>query len=58
MNNSYISNTQQLHGGVGAGGRNPQVDGSSLPHVLETDSGWMLIPPAWSGSLTNMHLHN
>ena len=26
--------------------------------VLETDPGLALIAPAWSGSLTNMHIHN
>jgi hypothetical protein len=59
---SQISATQNLQGGsggqAGAGGRNPQVDTSSTPHTLETDPGWMLIPPAWSGGMTNMHIHH
>lgn len=61
-NSSQIDATEYLKGGQsgesGAGGRNPQVDSSSLAHTLETDPGWMLIPPAWSGSLTNMHIHH
>lgn len=38
--------------------RNPQVDISGLAHVNATDPGYMLIPPAWSGSVTGMHMHH
>lgn len=60
-NVSQISPTENLVGGVccttqGAGGRLPQVDVSSLTHVNATDPGYMLIPPAWSGPMTNMDL--
>lgn len=58
---SVFSSTSYLTGdggGAGAGGRNPQVDYTSLSHVLQTDPGWRLIPPAWTGSLTNMHIHH
>lgn len=59
-NNSQISSTQQLKGG-GSGengvSRTPQVDFAALSHALETDPGWMLIPPAWSGALTAHKVH-
>lgn len=59
-NSSQINSTEALMGGgVGENGlsRQPQVDFSSLSHVLETDPGWMLIPPAWSGSLSAHKIH-
>jgi hypothetical protein len=58
-NSSYFSSTQQLQqGSPGAGGRSPQINFFAGNHILQTDPGWMLIPPAWSGALTNMHMHN
>lgn len=60
-NSSVISSTSYLLGGnSGEAGvvRVPQVDFSTIAHVNETDPGWLLIPPAWSGALTNMHMHN
>jgi hypothetical protein len=56
---STISSTQALiFATQGAGGRNPQVDQNlTYAHTNETDNGWMLIPPAWSGGMTNMHIH-
>jgi hypothetical protein len=59
-NSSYISATQALVSQVlGAGGRNPQVDQTTtFAHTLETDPGNLLIPPAWTGGMTNMHIHN
>jgi hypothetical protein len=61
-NSGYISSTQYLKGAItnepGAGNRSPQVDFTPLSHTLQTDPGWMLIPPSWSGALTNMHMHN
>jgi hypothetical protein len=60
-NSSQISSTEYLKGGyVAEAGvsRNPQVDVSSVAHVNESDAGWMLIPNAWSGALTNMHIHH
>jgi hypothetical protein len=60
-NTSQIDPTEYLKGGNGTEcgvTRCPQVDNSGLPHSLETDPGWMLIPNAWSGGMTNMHIHN
>lgn len=61
-NSSQIDNTHRLIGGegneAGAGGLNPQVDTSSKPHLLETDSQWELIPPSWTGGMTNMKVHH
>lgn len=58
---SQINSHQRLKGGVsveaGAGGRSPQVDISYLPHFIETDSGWELIP-ANSGGMSGMKVHN
>lgn len=62
MNSSQINDHERLKGGLvgeaGAAGRNPQVDFSAQPRVNESDAGWMLIPPAWSGALTGMHMHH
>lgn len=60
---SVISANERLFGGIidseaGAGGRNPQVTSTWLPHINPTDEGYMLVPPAWSGSLTGMHIHH
>ena len=58
-NSSQISDTQALIASdIGAGGRSPQVDSSSVPHATSSDPGWVPIPPAWSGAMTNMHIHN
>jgi hypothetical protein len=61
-NSSQISPTQRLTGGAagegGAGGRSVQVMTIANPHLLETDPGWKLIPPAWSGGMSGMHIHN
>ncbi len=59
-NSSTISATQLLMGAQNTSGvvRNPVVDTTALPHVNESDSGWMLIPPAWSGAMSGMHIHN
>lgn len=59
-NSSQINSTTWLKGGnAGEQGvsRNPQVDLSAIPHVLQTDPGWMLIPPSWSGALTAHRVH-
>ena len=58
-NSSQINATQALLGSESENGvtRTPQVDNTILPHTLETDGGWMLIPPSWSGSINGMHLH-
>jgi hypothetical protein len=58
-NSSTISSTQLLMGAQNTSGvvRSPVVDTTALPHVNETDAGWMLIPPAWSGGMTGMHIH-
>lgn len=61
LDSSQIDDSHYLKGGLSnenGVSRVPQVTPGSLAHVLETDPGWMLIPPAWSGSLTNMHIHN
>jgi hypothetical protein len=59
---SQINSTDYLIGGyvgeVGAGGRAPQIDFTALQHNSPTDSGLMLIPNAWNGSLTGLHIHN
>jgi hypothetical protein len=59
-NSGYFSSTQNLvldtPSGTGAGGRLPQVTLTSIAHVNQTDPGWMLIPPSWSGALTNMQM--
>jgi hypothetical protein len=61
-NSSQISPTQRLTGGIagegGAGGRPVQVVTIPNAHLLETDPGWKPIPPAWSGPMSNMHIHN
>lgn len=58
---SQINSTQRLIGGegneAGAGGLHPQVDTSSKPHLNEGDSQWELIPPSWTGGMTNMKIH-
>jgi hypothetical protein len=56
----YASCCSLIGGNSGENGlsRFPQVDFATLSHVNETDPGWMLIAPAWSGALTNMHMHN
>jgi hypothetical protein len=52
----YFSSTQYTKGSVageiGANGRNPQVDLTSIDHT--TQAGMMLVPPSWSGSISNM----
>jgi hypothetical protein len=56
-NSSWFAPTLQLQqASPGAGGRSPQVDLSNISHVNQSDPGWMLIPPSWSGALTNMHM--
>jgi hypothetical protein len=60
-NSSQFSPTEHLNSGEVASpnGRSPQVQLFNISHVLEGDPGWMLIPPAWSGSLTmKMHAMN
>jgi hypothetical protein len=44
-------------GALGAGGRCPQVDTSSLPRVNSSDSGWGRVPSAWTNSISGMHMH-
>lgn len=59
-NTSQVSSTEWLRGGnAGEAGvsRTPQVDLTPLQHTNETDAGWMLIPPSWSGSLTGHVIH-
>lgn len=61
MDSSQISSTERLKGGFSneAGVSRPvQVVATTLPHVNETDSGWALVAPSWSGPLVNMHIHN
>ena len=60
-NSSQYDSSHYLKGGqAGEGGviRNPQIDFTAEEHFNESDHGWMLIPSAWSGSLTNMHMHH
>jgi hypothetical protein len=60
-NSSQIGPTQRLIGGfAGEAGVSRPVQVVTVPnaHLLETDPGWKLIPPAWSGGMTNMHIHN
>jgi len=60
-NSSQYDSSHYLKGGFsGESGvsRSPQIDFTAEEHFNETDSGWMLIPSAWSGSLTNMHMHH
>lgn len=63
---SFECNTSQLDaderligGGVSENGlfRFPQVDISSNSRTTESGSGWMLVPPSWSGSLTSHVVH-
>jgi hypothetical protein len=61
-NTSAISGTQRLVGAFidGDNGmiRHPQITTTSNAHINATDPGFMLIPPAWNGSLTGMHMHH
>jgi hypothetical protein len=45
-------------GSIGAGGRCPQVDVSSLPRLNVSDPGWGKIPSAWTNSISGMHMHS
>ena len=58
---ALISPTEYLKGGNnGEAGvsRNPQVQSAPYSYLLETDPGWMLIPPSWSGSVTDMQMNH
>jgi hypothetical protein len=57
---SQISATEQLvgHFGCGANNRCPQVDVSPLARLNVSDPGWGKIPPAWSNSISSMHMHS
>jgi hypothetical protein len=44
-------------GALGAGGRCPQVDLSSLSRVNISDPGWGKIPPSWLSSIGPHHVH-